>query len=141
MTLGDLIRDYRERNALSLEDFAKLAQLTRPYIWMLEKNKNTKNNKPIIPSATTLKKVAVAMKMPVGSLLEALDENYPVRLETKNNYTDAERETIEKYRAITDDHKEAIDAQLDFFYKKDTDNAGFVEKESPKYGPEESDAG
>ena len=90
MTLGDLIREYRERNNLSLEDFAKLTQLSRPYIWMLEKNKNTKNNKPIIPSAVTLKKVAVAMRMPVGALLEALDENYPVRLEAKIKLTDTE---------------------------------------------------
>lgn len=141
MTLGDLIRDYRERNKLSLEDFAKLAQLTRPYIWMLEKNKNTKNNKPIIPSAATLKKVAIAMNMPVGALLESLDENYPVRLESKIKLTDMEREHIEKYRAITDEHKEAVDVQLDFFYKKDTDKADFVKKELSSSGLDESDAG
>jgi len=139
MTLGDLIRDYRERNDLSLEDFARLSQLTRPYIWMLEKNKNTKNNKPIIPSSATLKKVAVAMKMPVGALLEALDENYPVRLETKISLTATERAHIEKYRALTDEHKEDIDAQLNHLYEKD--RADRVKKESPSSGKGEADAG
>jgi len=119
MTLGDLIRDYRERNNLSLEDFAKLSKLTRPYIWMLEKNKNTKNNKPIIPSAATLKKVAVALKMPVGTLLETLDEDSPVRLKAKISITDEEREYIEKYRALSDGHREAVDGLLNLLYEQD----------------------
>lgn len=51
----------------------------------------------------------------------------------------SEREHIEKYRAITDEHKEAVDVQLDFFYKKDTEN--FVKKESPSFGAGEVDAG
>ncbi len=50
-----------------------------------------------------------------------------------------ELEHIEKYRAISDEHREAVDVQLDFFYKKDTEN--FVKKESPSSGLGESDAG
>jgi len=101
MTLGDLIRSYREANRLSLEEFAQRASLTRPYIWMLEKNKNTKNNKPIIPSVTTLKKVALAMNMPLNNLLEALDENYPVRLEPRRNVSDSKTDNmaVEKHIA------------------------------------------
>ncbi len=139
MTLGDLIRSYRETNRLSLEEFAQRASLTRPYIWMLEKNKNTKNNKPIIPSVTTLKKVALAMNMPLNDLLEALDKDYPVRLETRINVSDAELAHLKKYRALTNEHKEDIDAQLNHLYEKD--RADFVRKESQNYGAGESDAG
>ena len=32
----------------------------------------------------------------------------------------AEREHLEKYRALSKEHQEAIDVQRDFFYKKDT---------------------
>ena len=139
MTLGDLIRTYREQHNLSMDEFAKRAQLTRPYVWMLEKNKNTKNNKPIIPSVTTLKKVASAVNMTLGALLEILDDNYPVRLETRINVTSQELEHIEKYRALTEEHKEDIDTQLNHLYEKDT--ANFVKKESPSFGQGESDAG
>jgi len=139
MTLGDLIRSYREANNLSMEEFAKRSDLTRPYVWMLEKNKNTKNNKPIIPSVTTLKKVAIAMNMPLNNLLEALDMNYPVRLETRINVSDAELAHLKKYRALTEEHREAVDVQLDFFYEKD--RADRVKKESQNYGPGEVDAG
>lgn len=46
---------------------------------------------------------------------------------------------IEKYRALTEEHKEDIDAQLNHLYEKDTGN--FVKKESPSFGQGESDAG
>lgn len=35
-------------------------------------------------------------------------------------YTPAEQSHLEKYRAITDDHKDAIDNQLDYFFTLDT---------------------
>ena len=139
MTLGDLIRSYRETNRLSLEEFAQRASLTRPYIWMLEKNKNTKNNKPIIPSVTTLKKVALAMNMPLNNLLEALDKDYPVRLETRINVSDAELAHLKKYRDLTEAHRKAVDDLTETLYA--AGRADFVKKESQKYGPGESDAG
>jgi len=139
MTLGDLIRSYREANRLSLEEFAQRASLTRPYIWMLEKNKNTKNNKPIIPSVTTLKKVALAMNMPLNNLLEALDKDYPVRLETRINVSDAELAHLKKYRGLTEAHRKAVDDLTDTLYA--ADRADFVKKESQKYAPDEVDAG
>lgn len=139
MTLGDLIRSYRETNRLSLEEFAQRASLTRPYIWMLEKNKNTKNNKPIIPSVTTLKKVALAMNMPLNNLLEALDKDYPVRLETRINVSDAELAHLKKYRELTEAHRKAVDDLTETLYT--ADRADRVRKESQNYGAGESDAG
>jgi len=38
----------------------------------------------------------------------------------KEEFSAAEREHLEKYRALSKEHQEAIDVQLDFFYKKDT---------------------
>jgi len=61
---------------------------------------------------------------------EAREDKYIIRDER-------EREHIEKYRAISDEHKETVDAQLDYFYKKDN----FVKKESQNCGQEESDVG
>ena len=33
--------------------------------------------------------------------------------------TDREREHLERYRALTEEHREAVDVQLNFFYEKD----------------------
>ena len=38
----------------------------------------------------------------------------------KEEFSAAEREHLQKYRALSKEHQEAIDVQLDFFYKKDT---------------------
>lgn len=51
----------------------------------------------------------------------------------------SEREHIEKYRALTDEHKEDIDVQLNHLYEKD--RADRVKKESPSSGQGEADAG
>ena len=40
MTLGELIREYREQHSMSMEEFARLSGLSKGYISMLEKNKN-----------------------------------------------------------------------------------------------------
>lgn len=37
-----------------------------------------------------------------------------------NSLSSAEQSHLEKYRAITDDHKDAIDNQLDYFFTLDT---------------------
>ena len=61
MTLGELIREYREQHSMSMEEFARLSGLSKGYISMLEKNKNPRNGKPIIPSIATYDGVATAM--------------------------------------------------------------------------------
>ena len=47
-----------------MDELAKRAGLSKPYISMLEKNKNSKNGKPIIPSIRTYYKLATAMNIP-----------------------------------------------------------------------------
>ena len=47
MTLGDIVRKYRESNNMSLAEFAQACSLSKGYISMLENNINPRNNKPI----------------------------------------------------------------------------------------------
>ena len=42
MTLSEFIKQYREEHKMSMDDFAKVCDLSKPYISMLEKNKNSK---------------------------------------------------------------------------------------------------
>ena len=74
MTLGELIREYRERHSMSMEEFARLSGLSKGYISMLEKNKNPRNGKPIIPSIATYDGVATAMNVSAAELMEKVGE-------------------------------------------------------------------
>ncbi len=56
MTLGDLVREYREKYNISMDEFSKMCELSKGYISMLENNINPRNNKPIAPTLPTIKK-------------------------------------------------------------------------------------
>ena len=48
MTLGDIIRSYRETNNITLGEFATTCSLSKGYISMLENNINPRNNNPFL---------------------------------------------------------------------------------------------
>ena len=74
MTLGEIIKNYRETHDLSMDAFAQKSGLSKGYISMLEKNKNPKNGKPITPSLETIKIVSTTIKIDINQLLQILDE-------------------------------------------------------------------
>lgn len=69
MKLGEIVRNYREENRLSMRDFAKKSGLSSGYISMLEKDRNPRNGKPIAPSIETYDCVATAMGISLDELL------------------------------------------------------------------------
>lgn len=74
MKLGEIIREYRLRNHMSMGDFAKMSGLSKPYVSMLEADKNSNGGKPIAPSVETLQKVARAMSISLDELLRKLGD-------------------------------------------------------------------
>lgn len=74
MTLGNIIKQYRENNKMSQRQFAIACDVSNGYISMLEEGRNPKTNEPIIPSLVTLRKLARAMHMSVDELMIAADE-------------------------------------------------------------------
>lgn len=75
MELSEIIKNYRKENQKTLEDIAKIANLSKPYISMLEKNKNTGNKgKRIQPSYQTLTKLAKAMNITVEKLISKMND-------------------------------------------------------------------
>ncbi len=62
--LGRVLKTLREAKGLTQEQLAKKAEVTRPYITMLEGG--TKKN----PSLATLRRIAKALKVKVGELLK-----------------------------------------------------------------------
>ena len=98
MRLGEIIQQYRARNKLSMGDFAKMSNLSRPYISMLEANRNSNGGKPIAPSIETLQKVSLAIGISFDKLLRMLgDEEIDV---SSSVYTEAEKEVLEAYRGL-----------------------------------------
>lgn len=80
MILGDILKEYRSKNKLSMDKFAELSGLTKGYISMLEKNQHPKTKKALLPTMDTLEKVAKGMAISVGELIEQLDSNQDIAL-------------------------------------------------------------
>lgn len=74
MTLGEIVKKYREDNDISMDSFAKRSHLSKGYISMLEKNKNPNTGKPIRPSLLTIRSVAEAMNVDINDLIAHIDD-------------------------------------------------------------------
>lgn len=74
MTLGRIIKEYREKKHLSQRQFALTCDVSNGYISMLEEGRNPKTNEPIVPSLATMKKLAKAMGMSLNDLMSQVDD-------------------------------------------------------------------
>lgn len=73
MTLGDLIKSYRQKYNISMGEFAEKCSLSKGYISMLENNINPRNNKPIAPTLPSIAKIANGMNMELDTVLKIMD--------------------------------------------------------------------
>jgi len=80
MKLSELIIDYRKKMNISQREFSRRCDLSNTYISFLEKEKNPKTGKPMVPTLEQYKKIADCMGLTVQQLFEQLDEDAPVDL-------------------------------------------------------------
>ena len=99
MTLREYIIAFRNEHDLTQREFANLCGLSNGYIAMIEAGKNPSTGKPIIPSITSVKKMASGMGMTVHSLMELLDNEEIASLDI-NDLTEDERELLGAYRSM-----------------------------------------
>jgi transcriptional regulator with XRE-family HTH domain len=101
MTLGDVIREFRELNNLSMEEFAKMSNLSKSYISMLENNKDPRGN-PINPSLETIDKVASTIGVELDTLVSKIDQDIVVnRKKTPlSDFDSSEEEATTKWKFI-----------------------------------------
>lgn len=97
MTLGDVIKNYRTDNKISMDTFSELSGISKAYISLLEKNKHPKTGKPIIPSIQVIKQAANAMSIDFNELFSLIDSD--VSLE--NNQLEEQRLTAKDNREIS----------------------------------------
>lgn len=81
MTLGDIIKAYREEHDMSMEEFSKASGISKTYVWMLEKNINSKTGKEIIPTIEYIQKAAKGMFMDFDDLFEMISDNVKIKLD------------------------------------------------------------
>ena len=81
MTLGEIIRAYRDEHDMSMEDFSKASGISKTYVWMLEKNINTKTGKEIVPTVEYIQKAAKAMLMDFDDLFDMINDTVKIQLD------------------------------------------------------------
>lgn len=82
MKLSNVLKDFRKANNLTMDELAIKVGVSKAYISMLEKNKNSTSGKPIKPSLTTLKNIALALNMNLDELINIIDDDLVVSLKT-----------------------------------------------------------
>lgn len=126
MRLSELIKLYRSSQHLSQDDLAALAGISKPYISMLENEKNTKTGKPIVPSILTLQKLSKAMGLDFDDFIKKIDDDVTISISEKDfpkahfcklNCTDSEKDLIKKYRCLSPEGKATVDAVVDIQYQ------------------------
>ena len=98
MKLGELLKSYRTEHKLSMDAFCELSDLPKGYISMLEKNEHPKSKKPIIPSYETIEKIAKGMQISVESLINMLDDDQEIQI----NSTPARLKSIAPTTSLPD---------------------------------------
>lgn len=76
MTLGQYIRDYRERMGLSRRALAAKCGVSHTYIGLLEDGANPKTKEPVTPTIEKLYAVARGMGTTLQDLLREVDDLY-----------------------------------------------------------------
>jgi len=127
MTLGDVIKNYREEHNLSMDSFSKISGISKAYISLLEKNRHPKTGKTIAPSLEIIKQAASGMGMDFDSLFNMIDDEVDISrpilspnvmtnesLHKKSDSDDQqlttkETELIDKYRNLDEYGKDVVE--------------------------------
>ena len=110
MKLGEIIREYRLNNKMSMGDFAKVSGISKPYVSMLEANKNSKGGGEISPSVDTITKVAQVVGLDIGEILKKMgDAKIDLR---PSPFSDEEILLLDGYRTLTPEGKNLIKSMI-----------------------------
>ncbi len=82
-TLGEIIKAYREEHHLSMDEFARASGMSKTYVWMLEKNRNTNGGKEVVPTVEYIQKAAKGMFMDFNTLFEMVKGTAKVDTDVK----------------------------------------------------------
>ena len=99
MKLSEIVRSYRKEHGLSMDAMARACHVSKPYISMLENEKNVKTGEPIQPKAVTLVKIANAMGITIDTLVRMMDDDITVKFDAPK-LNDEELQLIAEFRKL-----------------------------------------
>jgi len=124
MTLGEIIKKYREEHHMSMDTFAEKSGMSKAYISLLEKNKHPKTGKPIAPSIQSIKQAADAMGIDFNKLFGMIDGDVDItgefgqdRIQKKTSanvgvtveVSNYEEDLFRKYRSLDQHQRQLVD--------------------------------
>lgn len=117
MTLGEIIKNYRDRHEMSMDAFSAKSGISKAYISLLEKNKHPKTGKPITPSIQSIKQAADGMDMDFNVLFNAIDGDVSLSATDLSSNTTSlspdEESVIDGYRKLNDAGKKKVHEYID----------------------------
>lgn len=113
MRIGLIIKLYRESHSLSMEEFAKKANISKAYVGLLEKGIHPKTGNAIKPSIDIITKVANGMGTDFDTLFRQLDEDVSVNNMDNTNLptaslSDEQLELVTKFESLSSEHQKMI---------------------------------
>lgn len=96
MTLGDIIKEYRKNQHLSMDAFSEKSGISKAYISLLEKNKHPKTGKTIAPSIQCIKQAADGMNMDFNTLFSMIDGDVSLKDDSAPELTARDERDIAK---------------------------------------------
>lgn len=119
MKLGEIIANFRAEKDLSLGEFAKLTNLSKTYIAMLEKGINPSTEKEIVPSIQTLQTCASVMGITLDELVNKLDDDQKINFNDNITKQDTKDALSTIYKLVIHENEKAKDDYKDIIKKWD----------------------
>lgn len=122
MYIGELIKKYREKHGLSMQDFANLSGISKAYIGVLEKVYNPATHEPVAPSLPKMQAIASAMDMKLTDLLELLNDKQPAVVNVSKPFqrlNEDEKQVLNEYRKLNEAGKIIVIGFIETLTKQD----------------------
>lgn len=97
MTLGELIKDYRKKNNMSVEDFSRVSKISPSMIAKLEADRLSRGVKPN-PTMRTVSKVSRATGLSIDEIEEKTGRSYRDRMDSRQRKL-RQKETNDSFRS------------------------------------------
>ena len=81
MTLGQVIKKYRDEHEMSMDEFSKASGISKTYISMLENGISKRTGKKIVPTIEYIQKAAKGMFLDFDTLFAMLGDDAKVKLD------------------------------------------------------------
>lgn len=112
MTLGDLIKAYRDKHNISMDEFSKRSGISKGYISMLEKNEHPKTKKEIMPTLPLIKKVANALNQDFNEIIKLIDGETTVLLENTIDVRNNPSKILDYYEQLNSTGKQEAEKRV-----------------------------